>query len=600
MQDDILNEVESKILKLHEGDEKQLEIVFSNKKRIIVEAPAGFGKTTTMISRIAFLYALGQIPNPKRLLALTFSVNAALKIKRDIASRLPLLLQRNNNPVILKEKMHITNYHGFCKGILSKYGYLLSDFLRKDVNLFYALGDVELFKKSKFFNLNENEVSLVQNIDKSVSSGNMPSNEDMNRYSEMVIKKLLFKDHITHNAIILFTIKLFQKYESIRRFYSSYYPFIIVDEFQDTNCIAWNLLESIISADTEILFLGDPLQRIYGFIGALPNLMDDVATKYSMKKVNLERNYRFRGNLQMLRLDQNIRLNVKSKFSHPKYDLAEIPTFYADSMNELQQIVCQVKSILSNSPNSKIAFLFRNRKSVDSVERAFKTASIDYFYGMFTDDDQEYVRFNNRCRELLIDRCGNSRRVSLRSIHKFVDDIQDSYESKNDVKIISLNRLLHALVKKITENYNELSAEEKYNFLLDIFENRQLKQAMEYVDSSIILSTIHGAKGLEWDYVFVMDFETRKLPNWSVCRACSNEHNCPNGNCLFPDTSNPGFRHLLLDELAVFYVAVTRAKKQVYFFVRRNETGGNSGKFSCFTLLPGIKLIDVVLEKVGE
>ena len=42
---------------------------------------------------------------------------------------------------------------------------------------------------------------------------------------------------------------------------------------------------------------------------------------------------------------------------------------------------------------------------------------------------------------------------------------------------------------------------------LDIFENRQLKQAMEYVDSAVILSTVHGAKGLEWDYVILGDME---------------------------------------------------------------------------------------------
>ena len=49
-----LAEIKEKITAQHEGDEQQLNVIFSNSPRLIVEAPAGYGKTTTMISRIAF------------------------------------------------------------------------------------------------------------------------------------------------------------------------------------------------------------------------------------------------------------------------------------------------------------------------------------------------------------------------------------------------------------------------------------------------------------------------------------------------------------------------------------------------------------------
>lgn len=75
-------------------------------------------------------------------------------------------------------------------------------------------------------------------------------------------------------------------------------------------------------------------------------------------------------------------------------------------------------------------------------------------------------------------------------------------------KIIdSLLKLLDTLIKKVSVDYSDLAPEDKYTLLLDIFENRQLKQAMEYVDSRVVLSTVHGAKGLEWDYVIVCDVE---------------------------------------------------------------------------------------------
>lgn len=116
-----LEDVKKKISDQHEGDVAQLSVIFSDSPRVIVEAPAGFGKTATMISRIAYLIASDRVPNPKRILTLTFSVNAALKAKREIAGKLPALVGTHNSPVAVGEKATVTNYHGFCKGILKKY-----------------------------------------------------------------------------------------------------------------------------------------------------------------------------------------------------------------------------------------------------------------------------------------------------------------------------------------------------------------------------------------------------------------------------------------------------------------------------------------------
>ena len=328
MQDDYLDKIKGTITTLHEGDERQLEVIFSKDDRVIVEAPAGFGKTTTMISRIAYLYASGSIPNPQRVLALTFSVNAALKIKRDIAAKLPSLLNQRNNPMSLSDKMTVTNYHGFCKSVLDKYGFLLSDLLRKNINLFFALGDEEIEKRSDISTLVTNdELSLISSINESIKKSQMPADEEISAYNSIVIRKLLPHDYITHNAVILMTLELFKKHVSVKAFYSNYYPLIIVDEFQDTNCIAWNLIEQLIGSNTKLLFLGDPLQRIYGFIGALPSLLDNATKQYSMKKVTLSKNYRFRNNMQMLLLDANIRLNAQLGFNLRDCECANI-TYY--------------------------------------------------------------------------------------------------------------------------------------------------------------------------------------------------------------------------------------------------------------------------------
>lgn len=205
MSDANLIKIKEKIAEQHGGDEKQLEVIFSDSSRMIVEAPAGYGKTTTMISRLAYLFASGRIPNPKRILGLTFSVNAALKVKREVAEKLPSLLGSKNSPVAIGEKVTITNYHGFCKGILKKYGYLVSDALRKDINLFRAVGDSDidglvLLKMA----LTSTELQHLKEVELAVKEARIPDTQTIHEYNEIVIRKLLPLDYITHNAVILF------------------------------------------------------------------------------------------------------------------------------------------------------------------------------------------------------------------------------------------------------------------------------------------------------------------------------------------------------------------------------------------------------------
>lgn len=119
MSESTLRHIEDIIVKTHSGDKEQLEAIFSDARRLIVEAPAGYGKTKTMISKIAYILASGKLPNPKKILALTFSVNAAYKIKKDVAEQIPKLLESEKfSPAKINERVCISNYHRFCRRVL--------------------------------------------------------------------------------------------------------------------------------------------------------------------------------------------------------------------------------------------------------------------------------------------------------------------------------------------------------------------------------------------------------------------------------------------------------------------------------------------------
>lgn len=94
---------------------------------------------------------------------------------------------------------------------------------------------------------------------------------------------------------------------------------------------------------------------------------------------------------------------------------------------------------------------------------------------------------------------------------------------------------------------------------------------MEFLNTSIIISTVHAAKGLEWDYVILPDMEKDSFPNWyGLCGRCKNGNDC---NFVMTKDIEKSF----FEELSVFYVAVTRAKKQV--FLRQVINNSQIGAF---------------------
>lgn len=591
--------IRDKLSLLHNGDDQQLKVIFSDSLRLIVEAPAGYGKTTTMVSRIAYLYCTGKIVNPKKVLGLTFSINAALKIKRDISSKLPNLIGSKDDPIELSEKVTVTNYHGFCKQVLRKYGYLENIMLKKDLNLFRAIGENELNKDPNIIQLLSREDNdFLLEIEEKIKSAKLPSEEEIEKYLSIVYNCLLPNEIITHTAEILSTLHLFKKYRQIQKFYNKYFSLIIVDEFQDTNCISWELLKTIIDNDTQLLFLGDSLQRIYGFIGALPNIMKLAVEEFHMEEIPLAKNYRFMNNLEMLKLDANIRENAKQKFKLSLQNSAKLPAIYKPSHEEEStEISSLIKGLLNKDKHAKIAVLFRGRgKDVEITQSYLDKAGENYFYGMFTDEDDEYIEFHKHCQERFIRYFGNKKAITEKSLNSFCNKIRSDYRNSNSEAIKSLLILLDAFTLKIETDYKEILTEEKYEILLDAFENRQLKQAMEYVNSNIILSTVHGAKGLEWDYVIVADLERWVFPNFATCSLCDNRFNNALQTCLIPRQISDELLDKLLEEVSVFYVAVTRARKQVYVTAskaRYNKFGQiKSSCISCMATLSGIQLVN--------
>jgi len=582
--------IENKLKTSHFDDEKQLEIIFSQAKRLLIEAPAGCGKTKTMVSKIAYMLASNQIPYPKRLLALTFSVNAAYKIKKDVTQNIPIILEGTKSDFSISDKMLVSNYHGFARRILKRYGYKIhtnlieidklqsvddsntKTLMQSITGLSYA--NAEILSK---FN------SAVKNVDGTYIKNNIET------YNNTVITELLPVKVIPYNAILSLSCKLLKDNEVIRNFYQKLYNTILVDEYQDTNVLSYWLLSYMFSDNSNIILMGDSLQRIYGFIGAVPNLLSHSEKQFKLEKIQLDKNYRFQHNKEMLVLDNNIRRNAENPISPSILETANIEFYLFDNqITEAEYLIDKALKLTEQFPNSKVAILVKQRgNNINAIIEEFNQKSIPFFYGLFTDDDVNYVKFNRDCLFEFIELLRIKDSVTKKMASTLISKIKTKNTS-TDALTSSLFNLLEIFLSKIFSDFSFLANDEKIALIKDTFEHNGLKQYVEFVDAKIIISTVHGSKGLEWDFVIIPDMEAFSFPNfYGLCGECG----CGTGCNL---TVTKKTERKFLEELSVFYVAVTRARKQVYFTASQTQIDYRNDiverNISCLLKLPGIKI----------
>ena len=137
-------------------------------------------------------------------------------------------------------------------------------------------------------------------------------NSDMDRllaslddYWDVLNRKLITNHIITYNGILVSAIKLLRK-RQVSSFYKEYYQMIIIGEFQDTNLLGYLLIRKLIG-DNIVIFLGDDVQKIYGFLGAVNGIFNLIIESYPAIEIKFRNNYRFKDNERMKALDLLIR-----------------------------------------------------------------------------------------------------------------------------------------------------------------------------------------------------------------------------------------------------------------------------------------------------
>ena len=570
----------------HSGDDEQLEFIFSDAKKIIVTAPAGCGKTTAMVSKIARELSSGHIPTNKKVLAMTFSVNAAMKIKDSLKILLPELVENTEQFI---SKVDIANYHNFAMKLLYRHGYSinpefvnLSEFKIVEDNsgsldVFITSSDSDKLKVLDVAVKNSNKEEILNAIDD---------------YWDVLNRKIIPNKIITYNGILVSAIKLLCKHQ-VSNFYKEYYRMIIIDEFQDTNFLGYLLIQTLIG-DNTVIFLGDDVQKIYGFLGAVNGIFNMFLESYSAIEIKFYNNYRFTSNIRMKNLDKFIR-DYADNYRPSELEASILLKKLESDKEEDEFIVEGIEKITSNA-DDKVAILVRAGWQGYSIAAMLDEKGIRYFNWLFAENDVEAIRFYSIAIEVFNNVTAGTGKAVQRDLHRclaLVESRQNEIYSSADRKFIydAMYKLLEVLF--IESKKWEGTSKDRYDNINFALGNNGLKHMMEYIDESVVLTTIHSSKGLEWEYVIIPKMNGYAFPGGFVCKPCREVYSCNNGynycEFLYEDLMEKAFK----EEISVLYVAVTRAKKDVFMTV---NTGLNQWNYvkrtSCLLNLDGLSAID--------
>lgn len=578
-------------------NEKQKQMVAAKEGPVLVVACPGSGKTTTMIARAKALVDYGV--NPAKLLVITFTKQAAthMQQKYEKAYGKERITFGTIHSICYRMLQSVAGYTK--KDIMlesEKWAFLAGQ----------LHGKVAAAEMEETISGIMREISFVKNkcippeayepdsTDKRTFCILFHAYEDFRKsagkidFDDMLI---LARDILFNNGMVL---------DEYRKKYS----YIMIDEFQDTNRVQADIFYLLAGENGNILVVGDDDQNVYGFRAAESAIMLDFPKKFpNCKIIYLDTNYRSEPEIIEI-ASKLIACNKKrfeKDFKGEKKGKGHIKiTCFPDVVKQRDSVVEQLKKLHETGvPYEEMSVLYRtNKQNLMYVQALMKEEIPFYTTEAVKDHHMEFPfqdfmayyrlaagnpwkgdlqRILNRPSRYLkgdafknciynidqmiecANRCSNPDAAKDR-IYSMVDDIEN-LATMNPTQFVGylynvMDYRAGALSYAAYCGKDESEVDELLDSLID--EAKQFNTMQEWADyaktynkklqekrknkEGICLSTYHSAKGLEWDYVFLIDCNEDMTP--------------------FKKAESP---EEIEEERRLFYVAVTRARKGVRF-----------------------------------
>ena len=274
---------------------QQLEAVHATEGPVLILAGAGSGKTRVITYRVVHLVE-GVGVRPDSILAVTFTNKAADQMKFRIRN----LLQgsRSGDPLI-------STFHSFCVRLLRREIHELG--YTRDFTIYDDSDQMQVVKASmKELKVDEkivsartiqSRISSAKNHGKTPESMTEDSWEPSWEFTAAVFrdydKRLKKSNALDFDDLLIKTVEIFDKSKLIAERYSARFPYVMVDEYQDTNRQQYRLVRHLTSTHSNVCVVGDEDQSIYSWRDAdIQNILSFEKDYPSVRVIRLEQNYR--------------------------------------------------------------------------------------------------------------------------------------------------------------------------------------------------------------------------------------------------------------------------------------------------------------------
>ena len=394
-------------------NENQQEAVAWGKGPLLVLAGPGSGKTFVLTKRIARL--IKESPEARfRVLGLTFTTKAADEMRERVGN----LLDRN------VRRAHLTTFHAFCAEVLRQHGSHLG--LRPNFEILSQEPDrLKVIESARHevgtLNIpNTDSRGIIKLIDYLQREG-YDSNTDIplplqnsgadwiREIYDAYIKLMLRNNYLDFGSLLVCCLRLFREYPRIAKHYRIVYPYICIDEYQDTNKCQEKILHFICPPnsrdDVNLFVVADDDQTIYQWNGASPERLQNIRKYYDMQVIQLPESYRCPSEIidlaNKLIMHNDERLTDKTPLRSASVlneSTVRFPTnkiriiSFSDHSEEMAWIAKDIRDL--KIPANECAILARNKKLLKVAANALQDEGLQpYFVQHKNEFEFPLVRF---------------------------------------------------------------------------------------------------------------------------------------------------------------------------------------------------------------
>lgn len=271
-------------------------------RSVCLTAGAGAGKTEFLAQKAAYLLQTGICPQPKRILAISFKRDAAQTLKARVGKRCPNDQARRFNSL---------TFDAFTKNLLDRFRAAIPQPFRPPAD--YEIGFPRRNDLEDFLTRHDRRAIGPQTLEKAIARAPLPFDAEgiSPEWRELLSAYWQEQYELPAGAVLSFAMinrlvdYLLRENPAVRRALQLTYPFVFLDEFQDTTYSQYDLVKTAFhGSDAVFTAVGDDKQRIMGWAGAMDNAFQEFAADFNA--VNLALRFNWRSHADLVAIQQVI------------------------------------------------------------------------------------------------------------------------------------------------------------------------------------------------------------------------------------------------------------------------------------------------------